>query len=474
VGRKLSVVRHASSDVLLRWVAANKPSSFFDVSSIHRESLRFEQLHFTRRALVFGIVALLLFAELSCRIFEPPYALLSTAILAVSPVAIVESTELKQFSSDLAAAVLVLLVICNYWRRSDNRQWYWLLGSFAAALGLSYTTVIFIPLALMALYKPRPHTSNDRQTRDTRQSRITTFVVMVLAISGMNYILFIRPNSSPNLKLYWQLHFPPNSIFQTMFFYAREVGGLFLFSVLPRHWLPESDSPSSWLAGVLSIAAIAIFGFAFAAILRRPKYIYVGALCVVPIFILLILNLMHIYPLHSRVLTLCVLPCVIIGLTLAIEAICHEFVSPFIPLRSRKPLLGTLSVLGLVFMFLHSIMPLRWLEYHQEDAEGAIRYLKSHVAPGDLVYVHASASETSRLYLRMLGWQPAGLTYGHTGYPCWLWLVFTGRESQWEYLHRDESQILISRLSGVGCSGEFTLAFTNEVVDEFNCNNGRL
>jgi hypothetical protein len=32
-------------------VAANKPSSFFDVSSIHRESLRFEQLHFTRRAL---------------------------------------------------------------------------------------------------------------------------------------------------------------------------------------------------------------------------------------------------------------------------------------------------------------------------------------------------------------------------------------------------------------------------------------
>lgn len=462
--------------------------------------------NYTLRAVpfVFGIVALLLFAELSCRIFEPPYALLSTAILAVSPVAIVESTELKQFSSDLAAAVLVLLVICNYWRRSGDRQWYWLLGSFAAALGLSYTTVIFIPLALIALYKPRPHTSDSRQTRKTRRSRITTFVVMVLAISGMNYILFIRPNSSPNLKLYWQLHFPPNSIFQTMLFYVREVGGLFLFSVLPRHWLPDSDSPARWLSGVLSIAAIAIFGFAFGAILRRPKYIYIGALCVVPILILLVLNLMHIYPLHSRVLTLCVLPCVIIGLTLAIEAICHEFVSPFIPFRYRKPLLGTLSVLGLVFIFLHSIMPLRWLEYHQEDAEGAILYLKSHVVPGDLVYVHASASETSRLYLRMLGWQPAGLTYGHTGYPCCtrnsqdyfvpdelqyredfdnailnahpkrLWLVFTGRESQWEYLHRDEPQILINRLSGVGCSGELTLAFTNEVVNEFNCNDGRI
>jgi len=461
--------------------------------------------NYTLRAVPFvsGIAALLLFAELSCRIFEPPYALLSTAILAISPAAIVESTELKQFSSDLAAAVLVLLTICNYWHRSDKRQWYWLLGSFAAALALSYTTVIFIPLALIVLYRSTPHTTEGLQPRNTRWSRITTFLATVSAISGVNYILFIRPNSPPNLKLYWQPHFPPNSIFQAMLFYGRALTSLFVLSVVPRHWLPQGDSISRWLLGVLSVVAISTFCLAFAAILRRTKYIYIAALSAVPIFTLLILNLLHMYPLHS-LLTLCALPCVAVGLALAIEALFREFVTPFIPFRFRGLLLGTLCVLGLVFIFLPSMMPMRWLEYQQEDAEGAIRYLKSHVTPGDLIYVHASASETSRLYLRMLHWQPALLIYGQTGYPCCtrksqdyvvpdelqyrkdfdnaigsahpkrLWLVFTGRKDEWEYLHRDESQILINRLPAIGCLGEFTLNLTNEVLYEFDCTRGAI
>jgi hypothetical protein len=457
--------------------------------------------NYTLRAvpLMFSIVALLLFAEVSCRILEPAYALLSTAILAISPAAIVESSELKQFSSDLAAAVIVLLTLCNYWQHSDKRQWYWLLGSFAAALALSYTTVIFIPLALIVLYKSTPHITAGLQPRNIRRSRITVFLVTVSAISGVNYLFFIRPNSPPNLKLYWQLHFPQSSILQGMLFYGREVTSLVVFSVLPRRWLPQGDSPSRWLLGVLSIMAIAIFCLVFAAILRRPKYVDVAALCVVPIFTLLILNLMHMYPLHSLMLTLCVLPCVAIGLALAIEALCQEFVIPFVPVRFRMAIWSTLCVLGLVFIFLPSMMPLRWLEYQEEDAEGAIHYLKSHVAPGDLVYVHASASETSRLYLRMLQWQPALLIYGHTGYPCCtrksqdyalpdelqyredfdnairdshpkrLWLVFTGRKDHWEYLHRDESQILTGRLPGLGCSSVFTLRLVNEVVYEFDC-----
>ena len=41
-----------------------------------------------------------------------------------------------------------------------------------------------------------------------------------------------------------------------------------------------------------------------------------------------------------------------------------------------------------------------------EDAQSAILYLKYHVAADDLVYVHASASETSKLYFRMLGLEP--------------------------------------------------------------------
>jgi hypothetical protein len=56
-----------------------------------------------------------------------------------------------------------------------------------------------------------------------------------------------------------------------------------------------------------------------------------------------------------------------------------------------------------------------------------------------------------------------------SAHPKRLWLVFTGRKDQWEYLHRDESQILLNRLPAIGCLGEFTLNRTNEVVYEFDC-----
>jgi hypothetical protein len=45
-----------------------------------------------------------------------------------------------------------------------------------------------------------------------------------------------------------------------------------------------------------------------------------------------------------------------------------------------------------------------WVDYEKEDAESAILYLKSGVAADDLVYAHASDSETSKLYFRMLRW----------------------------------------------------------------------
>ena len=50
-----------------------------------------------------------------------------------------------------------------------------------------------------------------------------------------------------------------------------------------------------------------------------------------------------------------------------------------------------------------------------------------------------------------------------------LWLVFTGRDEHWGYLHRNEEQILTARLQLVGCGKDTRIEFTEEVLHEYTC-----
>jgi hypothetical protein len=447
---------------------------------------------------VLSILALVLFAELCCRIFPKPLALLATTSFAISPIAIVASKELKQYSSDLAAAVIVMLVVWNYWRKADLRAWCFLCATCAVALGLSYTAVVFIPLAVAAiLARPVDPTISCQRAR-----RFVIFVGTLLAISGLEDFLLIRPNRSDQLEHFWSHGFPTGSVAGIAHFYGHEFIKMGIFYFLPEGWIHAIfDFLSGWLMLGVIATCLMLGTLVAVAVARKATYVHIAALAVVPAVTLGILNLAGLYPMGYLRLTLFMLPSIVIAWTLAVEIIWSTVLEPLSPKWIRNRPVGVAWVLAAAILI--APMPIRdWADNRKEieDAKSAILYLKSHVAADDLVYVHASASETSKLYFRMLRWEPQRLSYGHTGYPCCtrlgglatappdenrfkqdfdnvirkagaknLWLVFTGRDEHWGYLHRNEEQILTGRLKAVGCGNGVRINFTEEVLYEYTC-----
>jgi hypothetical protein len=456
--------------------------------------------NYALRAVPFAlsVLALALFADLCCRIFPKPLALLATAIMAISPVAIVASKELKQYGGDLAAAVIVLWVIWNYRKEADLRAWRLLWSSFAVALALSYTTIVFIPLALLAL-SAGPVDSTVSYQRKVK--RLVSFLIMMSTISGLEYFLLIRPNRSAQLHQFWNHGFPAGGVADIAHFYGREfiLTGMFYF--LPERWIhPIFDLPPKWLLVTAMVTLLLVFVLLAIAVARRSAYVQIAISAAIPMFTLGLLNIAGLYPINFLRLTLFILPCIVIALMLGLEIIWRTVVPLILPRWIRERPFSVSSILALAILL--APMTIRnWADYEKEDAQGAILYLKSHVATHDLVYIHASAGETSNLYFRMLRWEPRSLAYGHTGYPCCsrghesdafvpdedgfkedfdnvvrnagskrLWLVFTGREEQWVYLRRNEALILTERLKGDGCEIDKRIDFDREVVYEYECN----
>lgn len=134
-----------------------------------------------------------------------------------------------------------------------------------------------------------------------------------------------------------------------------------------------------------------------------------------------------------------------------------------------------------------------------EDYAAAVEYLRSHVAPGDRLVVHASAREGFRLYAAMAGWD-APAVYGNTGWPCCrrgsnapprssrpeavyadlarlvpegfrgrVWLIYTTRPLHWTYTGLDEGKLWRSHLWSRGCPPGDYVALPNLAISPMDC-----
>lgn len=128
--------------------------------------------------------------------------------------------------------------------------------------------------------------------------------------------------------------------------------------------------------------------------------------------------------------------------------------------------------------------------------------MRAHAGPEDTIYVHASIEEAAKLYFRILRWDPQDVRYGNTGWGCCrrssepkplgtgaqrayvlrdfervmaerqfkkVWLVYTGRESHWEDLGRNEPAIIAGYLDSTACRKDTEQHFAYEIVQEFDC-----
>jgi hypothetical protein len=139
-----------------------------------------------------------------------------------------------------------------------------------------------------------------------------------------------------------------------------------------------------------------------------------------------------------------------------------------------------------------------------EDFSGAVRFLGQHVAPKDIVLVHACCKEGFELYTSMYGWHGPPVVYGETGWPCCargkdarpgtsteqkvfqdldskiphgfsgrIWLVYTTRPTHWAYVGLDEAHLWIVHVWEKGCPAGPTFDFGNLTVLPMNCAKAR-
>jgi hypothetical protein len=458
---------------------------------------------------VSAVMALILFARLAGKMLTAPFAVLATALMAFSPIAIVYSKEVKQYSSDVAATCLVLLMLWEYINCPDRRRYLWLLVSASVMLLCSYDTAVCLPLTLGVIFLCRNSAHCQVPVR-RRLSRCLTFAGITGAITLLTELMFIRPNSSPLLTNFWGSGFPPRGVSDAVRFYLENVAAMGVSFYVPAQSQLKDTLRVTVLALPLlvQLALLVLIGIVFvglAKVFRRSRnYQWAAAFCAVPLLTLLSLNGLRYYPISSRRLTLFLLPCVALATAASLEGLWELLVGDLLNQRTRAALMAVVAVICVIGVPALAFTHIEWDVDRSEDGghESAFRYLKAQVHPDrDVLYVHALAEEPALLYFRMLHWQDAPARYGNTGWPCCkrfveerpsdpmrlreyvargfdravgpiregnLWLVFVTAPALRADL-REEPVVIDDRLTGAGCRKQLERRFESDVVQEFQC-----
>jgi hypothetical protein len=135
-----------------------------------------------------------------------------------------------------------------------------------------------------------------------------------------------------------------------------------------------------------------------------------------------------------------------------------------------------------------------------EDIQGAVRFLRTHVQPGDLVLAHSEAREGVLFYARREGWSKHQVIFGDTGWPCcprdkeaWphfstrdavihdldskiprgfhgrIWLLYSTRPTHWQYTGLDEGDLWRRHVWENGCPPGPYFDFQNLAVSPMDC-----
>jgi 4-amino-4-deoxy-L-arabinose transferase-like glycosyltransferase len=438
---------------------------------------------------LFGAGAVAAAAALARRIFAVPFAIAITAAVASSPVAIAYSRELKQYGLELAGSILLTLAALEYFAHPGRGRFRTLAALTAVFLTLAYSTVFLVPaLVLMVLIA--------RSTLRQRLTRAAVLAAVVLAVFGAEYVWFIRPNSSAALHDYWFAEIAHGSTLLGTAAYALVQTGSLLATSMPLPFRIRQFGGTGYAIGALVLVGLA--GALWRARKGRLRRLAVQVACLLPVLTVTAAGILGVYP-RDKKLYLFLLPGFLILLAAGAETI-WAWVAALTRRRRLSRRLARAAGLALVLIAvqdgLRTNPPWRQAE-GLEDYASAFRHLRANSQTGDLMWVPACCKEPFKFYERLLGWQPARIAYGETGWPCcprgagWLpdgkgpgavgpdidtklapgrtWAFYTLRESHWSYTGYDEPAVFRAHLKTRGCSEISAREFSGVLVIQFEC-----
>lgn len=328
--------------------------------------------------LLAGILSLFLFLWLARRCLTPAGTLIALLFFATADRLVYYSSEVKQYSSDVVIALLILLVAVSVY--SKKLSWrhaaaFGLLG--AVAIWFSHPSVFVLAGVGTTLTLYNAYRKNWTNTAFISISA----AIWVLSFWGTYRLTLRFAARSDYLLDFW------GSVGAFM--------PLSVSSVSDALWIFRSFVQTLKNPGGFSLPVVAAFVFLaglLSVCISEKKYLL---LLLSPVPFAIVASALHKYPFIDR-LVLFIVPSMLV------------FVAEgFSRVLRRAPLIGLALVVLLSFQPVVNALHTAISQDTREDIKPALGYLREHWQPGDLIYVYYPAKYQFRYYAERYGFGEA-------------------------------------------------------------------
>lgn len=331
--------------------------------------------------LLSGVISLFLFYQAAKRYINPNAVLIALYLFAISDTLIYYSSEVKQYSSDVAITVVLLVVVrCIFLRKPTLAQSFALGAIGAIAIWFSHPAIFILAGIGISIITPL------LLGRERIEYHKLFIIFALWSVSlCVNYLVHIRHLAANGaMTYYWRANngFMPVSLqsihdvkwfFFKLFDLFSDPGGLKLF------WLELSG-----------IAAALFFIGCYAMLGRNKNYFIV---LVSPIILALAASGMELYPFSGRLLLFIVPSLFLLVAEGAAYVLSHN--------NYKLPIAGALLIA--VMLAPSSLNAAQYLlsPRTREEIRPAIQYIQEHKQPHDALYVYQGAQSAFAYYTKM-------------------------------------------------------------------------
>ncbi|WP_017325455.1 glycosyltransferase family 39 protein [Synechococcus sp. PCC 7336] len=354
----------------------------------HEYALRFFPL-------LSGLAALLLFYKLARRYATSLAVPIAIALFASLKYLVFYAAETKPYSTDMALALLLFLLLVPHRDRPlPKRQilTYGLLG--AVSIWLSFPIVFVLAGIEIVGFLARP-----RKLKAILLNRWPMYLTWSVSFISLYRFFIIPATSSQSLSNWWAFSYP-DSPFDWV--WGFDTLGQFFYR--PLGFLNFTDG-------------VAIFAFVCGCIALYRQDKWKLAVLIAPLLVTLTAAYLHQYPFHGR-LVLFLAPFALIAIAEGAAALLSQLQA-----RSRKA--KAIGLFGAIVSIMLVLPPLlysgqRLLNpslYHFDHLRPAVHYIQARRQPVDTIHIFPRAHRPFLYYARQLGLSPADYSLGRVNAP---------------------------------------------------------
>jgi hypothetical protein len=318
---------------------------------------------------------------------------LAVALFALAPFLVYYSSEAKQYSLDVLAAVAVLWVAAEL-RRAPSRRAYTIAAVVGALAACVSQPAVFVLAGVGLVLGAEALGKRDRG----RIAGIATVGTVWALAFAATYLLSRRSLGDPEyMRAFWSAGFPDG-----VAWWPRMVARLFRE---PLGVVGEDPTP---LSAIHQWAGVLAFALGTVSMVRRRRSVRL-ALLLAPAGLALAAAALHLYPFAATYTTS---GRVLLFLLPALVLVVAQGVAALPRILGRRAGLAAGAALGLALLASPLLYAAVQVPHLRAEVKPVLAYAAENRQPGDLLYVHYAGRAPFRYYAGRYGWTASNSVVG--------------------------------------------------------------